>query len=173
MRQLLHRPRQSSKWYCREDPFVEWQHQRDAGNPIQTFAKLLEKRPGVIYGAGTTAAFGLQVLPIQHALFAHLPADVVIVPLVFRGVHALWAKCPKGNLAINPGVVEVVVSPPIVGATTLLPRKRALRTQLELARGNRGVATDSVAASVGCPLPQRCVSGLRQGGLLERTSIRS
>ena len=113
------------------DGYVIADRSRDAGNPIQTFAKLLEKRPGVIYGAGTTAAFGLQVLPIQHALFAHLPADVVIVPMVFRGVHALWAKCPKGNLAINPGVVEVVVSPPVVGATTLLPRKRTLRTQLE------------------------------------------
>ena len=113
------------------DGYVIADRTRDAGNPIQTFAKLLQERPGVIYGAGTTAAFGLQCLPIQHALFAHLPADVVIIPMAFRGIHSLWPKCPKGNLEINPGQVEVVVSPPIVGATTLLPRKRALRTQLE------------------------------------------
>ena len=113
------------------DGYVIADRTRDAGNPIQTFAKLLEDRPGVIYGAGTTAAFGLQCLPIQHALFAHLPADVIIIPMAFRGIHSLWPKCPKGNLQINPGLVEVVVSPPMVGATTLLPRKRALRTQLE------------------------------------------
>ena len=85
----------------------------------------------MIYGAGTTSAFELQCLPMQHALFAYLPPDVVVIPLAFRGVHALWPKCPKGNTSINPGLVEAVVSPPMLGAITLLPRKRALRTQLE------------------------------------------
>jgi hypothetical protein len=48
-----------------------------------------------------------------------------------RGIHQLWPKCPAGNSNIRPGSVEVIVSPPIPGETTLLPRKRALRTQLE------------------------------------------
>ena len=103
----------------------------DTGNPTRRFAKLLEERPGVVYGEGTTAAFEHQCLPMQHALFAHLPPDVIIVPLVFRGIHSLWPKCPRGNLDIGSGQVEVVVCPPMLGETTLLPRKRALRTQLE------------------------------------------
>ncbi|MCY3762290.1 MAG: hypothetical protein OXH50_13650, partial [Gemmatimonadetes bacterium] len=61
----------------------------------------------------------------------YLPQDLVIVPLAFRGIHQVWPKCPRGNLDINPGRVEAVVSPPMLGETTLLPRKRALRTQLE------------------------------------------
>ena len=113
------------------DGYVIADRSSDAGNPIQRFARLLEERPGVIYGAGTTSAFELQCLPMQHALFAYLPPDVVVIPLAFRGVHALWPKCPKGNTSINPGLVEAVVSPPMLGAITLLPRKRALRTQLE------------------------------------------
>ncbi len=106
-------------------------HSKDTGNPARRFAQLLDERPGVIYGAGTTSAFALQCLPMQHALFAQLPPDVVIVPMAFRGIHSLWPKCPRGNLDIGPGLVEVVVSPPMLGETTLLPRKRALRTQLE------------------------------------------
>ncbi len=113
------------------DGYVIADRSRDAGNPIQRFAKLLEERPGVIYGAGTTSAFELQCLPMQHALFAYLPQDVVVIPMAFRGIHSLWPKCPRGNKNINPGLVEVMVSPPMLGATTLLPRKRALRTQLE------------------------------------------
>ncbi|NKB66220.1 MAG: hypothetical protein GKR89_04095 [Candidatus Latescibacteria bacterium] len=100
-------------------------------NPTRRFAQVLEQRPGVVYGGGTTAAFELQCLPIQHALFAHLAPEIIIVPMAFRGIHSLWPKCPKGNLQINPGHAEVVVSPPMLGETTLLPRKRALRTQLE------------------------------------------
>ena len=107
------------------------QRSGSTSNPTQRFAKCLEERPGVIYGAGTTSAFSLQCLPMQHALFAQLPSDVVIIPMAFRGIHALWPKCPRGNLNINPGLVEVVVSPPMLGESTLLPRKRALRTQLE------------------------------------------
>ena len=103
----------------------------DTGNPTRDFAKLLENRPGVVYGAGTTSAFELQCLPIQHALFAQLPADTLFIPMIFRGIHGLWPKCPAGNLNISPGRVEVVVCPPMLGETTLLPRKRSLRTQLE------------------------------------------
>ena len=113
------------------DGYVIADRSTDAGNPIQRFARLLEERPGVIYGAGTISAFELQCLPMQHALFAYLPQDVVIIPIVFRGIHSLWPKCPRGNKKINPGLVEVVVCPPMLAETTLLPRKRALRTQLE------------------------------------------
>jgi hypothetical protein len=113
------------------DGYVILEHSQDTGNPTQRFARLLEKRPGVVYGAGTTAAFALQCLPIQHGLFAQLPQDIVIIPMAFRGIHALWPKCPRGNLRLSPGLVEVMVSPPMLGETTLLPRKRALRTQLE------------------------------------------
>ena len=103
----------------------------DSARPAAEFAKVLDDRPGVAYGAGTTSAFDLQVLPMQHALLAYLPDDVVIIPIAMRGIHSLWPKCPKGNAHINSGVVEVVVSPPMLGETTLLPRRRALRTQLE------------------------------------------
>ena len=103
----------------------------DSARPAAEFAKVLDDRPGVAYGAGTTSAFDLQVLPMQHALFAYLPDDVVIIPIAMRGIHSLWPKCPKGNARINSGVVEVVISPPMLGETTLLPRRRALRTQLE------------------------------------------
>ena len=103
----------------------------DTGSPTRRFAKLLEERPGVVYGEGTTASYEHQCLPMQHALYAHLPPDVIIIPLVFRGIHSLWPKCPRGNLDIGSGQVEVIVCPPMLGETTLLPRKRALRTQLE------------------------------------------
>ena len=113
------------------DGYVIMQQSEDARNPIQRFAKLLDQRPGIVYGAGTTAAFELQIMPMQHLLFAYLPEDVVIVPMAFRGIHSLWPKCPKGNMNVGSGVVEVFVSPPMLGETTLLPRKRSLRTQLE------------------------------------------
>ena len=124
-------PEQTDRQLVEVDGHVLMQRSRDTGNPTQHFARLLEQRPGVVYGAGTTSAHELQCLPMQHGLFAQLPPDVVIVPMVFRGVHALWPKCPRNNLHINPGTVEVVVCPPMLGETTLLPRKRALRTQLE------------------------------------------
>ena len=113
------------------DGHVIMEHGRDSGNPTQRFAKILEQRPGVVYGAGTTSAYDLQCLPMQHGLFAQVPPHVIIVPLSFRGIHSLWPKCPKGNVQVNPGRVEVVVCPPMLGETTLLPRRRALRTQLE------------------------------------------
>lgn len=124
-------PEEVDRQFEEVDGHVIMEHGRDSGNPTHRFAKLLEQRPGVVYGAGTTSAHDLQCLPMQHGLFAQLPAEVVIVPLSFRGIHSLWPKCPRGNLAINPGRVEVVVCPPMLGETTLLPRKRALRTQLE------------------------------------------
>ena len=68
---------------------------------------------------------------MQHALFAHLPQDTVFIPVAFRGIHSLWPKSPRNNLDVSPGHVEVFISPPVPGETTLLPRKRALRTQLE------------------------------------------
>jgi len=113
------------------DGHVVMSRSADTGSPTRRFAKLLDERPGVVYPAGTTSSYALQCLPMQHGLFAHLPPDLVLIPLAFRGIHALWPKCPKGNLHIRPGRVEVVVGPPILGQTTLLPRKRALRTQLE------------------------------------------
>ena len=113
------------------DGYVMLAHSSDTSSPTARFAKLLEKRPGVVYGAGTTAAYAIQILPMQHALFAHLPQDIVLIPVAFRGIHALWPKSPKGNFSIRPGRVEVIVSPPMLGETTLLPRRRALRTQLE------------------------------------------
>ena len=103
----------------------------DTGSPIKRFAQILEDRPGVVYGGGTTSAFDLQVLPMQHALFAHLPQDTVFIPVALRGIHSLWPKAPRNNLNVSPGHVDVFISPPIPGETTLLPRKRALRTQLE------------------------------------------
>ena len=113
------------------DGHVVMSRSADTGSPTRRFAKLLDERPGVVYPAGTTSSYALQCLPMQHGLFAHLPPDLVLIPLAFRGIHSLWPKCPKGNLHIRPGRVEVVVGPPILGQTTLLPRKRALRTQLE------------------------------------------
>lgn len=103
----------------------------DTQNPTKKFLKLLEKRPGVIFPSGTTSAYSLQCLPMQHGLFSLLRSDLILIPLAFRGIHSLWPKCPKGNKNINSGTVEVVVSPPILGASTLLPPKRALRTQIE------------------------------------------
>lgn len=93
----------------------------------------LDGRPGVVYPMGTTAAFALQNFPVQHALFAYLPQDVVIIPMAFRGIHSVWPKCPKGNLKISPGRVEVYVCPPVSGETTMLPRRRSLRVQAETA----------------------------------------
>ena len=103
----------------------------DTQNPTKRFLGLLDKRPGVIFPSGTTSAYALQCLPMQHGLFSLLRSDLVLIPLAFRGIHSLWPKCPKGNKDINSGCVEVVISPPILGASTLLPPKRALRTQIE------------------------------------------
>lgn len=104
-----------------------------SSHTIPRILQEMERRPGVIYPMGTTASFDVQLFPLQHALFAKLPQDVVMVPIVFRGSHALWPKCPARNLNINPGVIEAVILPPMPGETTLLPRRRSLRIQLEAA----------------------------------------
>ncbi len=93
----------------------------------------MENRPGLIYPTGTTASFAEQLIPLQHALFSKLPQDIVIIPVVFRGTHSVWPRCPKGNLDINPGVIEAVICPPMLGETTLLPKRRSLRIQAETA----------------------------------------
>jgi hypothetical protein len=115
------------------DGYVIADRTGDARNAIQRFAKVLEERPGVLYPALTTAAFDIQSPPLQHVLFALLPQDVVIIPMAIRGSYSLWPKCPKGNLNLNPGLAEVVVAPPMLGETTLLPRRRTLRIQVEAA----------------------------------------
>jgi hypothetical protein len=115
------------------DGYVTLERSGATGPTTPRVVAALEERPGIIYPMATTAAFELQVFPYQHAVFAHVPQDVVLIPMAFRGIHSLWPKCPKGNLNINPGLVEVVVSPPVLGETTLLPRRRSLRIQLEAA----------------------------------------
>jgi 1-acyl-sn-glycerol-3-phosphate acyltransferase len=94
----------------------------------------MKKRPALIYPMGTTAAFANQIFPLQHSLFAQLAAqETVIVPIALRGAHSLWPKCPKGNLHIRSGAVRAVIAPPMLAATVLLPRRRALRIQAETA----------------------------------------
>jgi len=124
-------PEEVDQQFIEVDGHVLMQRTADIGSPTKHFAGTLEERPGVVYGAGTASAFELQCLPMQHGLFAQLPPDVILIPLAFRGIHSIWPKCPRGNLNINPGRVEVMVSAPMLAETTLLPRKRALRTQLE------------------------------------------
>jgi len=104
-----------------------------ASHTTAALARALESRPGIIYPMGTTAAFPLQNFPLQNALFSYLPSDIVIIPVAFRGIHSIWPKCPKGNLHINPGKVEAYFSPPMLGETTLMPRRRSLRVQSEAA----------------------------------------
>ncbi len=113
------------------DGYVVLPRTGDTANATQRFAGLLEERPGIIYAAGTTAAFDIQSIPLQHGLFSKIPPDVVLIPMAFRGIHSIWPKCPRRNIRINPGLVEVVVAPPMMGETTLFPRRRSLRPQIE------------------------------------------
>jgi hypothetical protein len=115
------------------DGYVIAERGGDARQALARFARILEERPGVLYPALTTAAFDIQSPPLQHSLLAFLPPDVVMIPIALRGSHALWPKCPKGNLDLSPGRVEVVIAPPVLGQTTLLPRRRSLRVQIETA----------------------------------------
>ena len=115
------------------DGYVMLERSHAAGHTTQRVAHALTERPGVIYPMATTAAFAIQQFPLQHGVFAQLPQDVVIVPIAYRGLHALWPKCPKGNIDINPGQVDVWVSPPMLGETALLPKRRSLRIQAEAA----------------------------------------
>ncbi|MBT5875475.1 MAG: hypothetical protein HOH43_18785 [Candidatus Latescibacteria bacterium] len=113
------------------DGYVVLPRSGDTGNATQRFADQLDQRPGIIYPAATVAAFGTQSIPLQHGLFSKIPPDVVIIPMAFRGIHSIWPKSPRRNIQINPGVVEVVISPPMSGETTLFPKRRTLRPQLE------------------------------------------
>jgi len=115
------------------DGYVMLERSGATGHTTPQLAAALETRPGIIYPMATTAAFSCQSFPLQHAIFAHIPQDVVIVPMALRGIHSIWPKCPAGNRDINPGLVEVFVSPPMLGETTLLPRRRSLRIQAEAA----------------------------------------
>jgi hypothetical protein len=115
------------------DGYVMLDRGESATHTTQALAKALEDRPGIIYPMGTTAAFGLQNFPLQSVLFSYLPADIVIIPVAFRGIHSVWPKCPKGNLKINPGKVEAYFAPPMLAETTLMPRRRSLRVQSEAA----------------------------------------
>ncbi|MBS11211.1 MAG: hypothetical protein CME19_06380 [Gemmatimonadetes bacterium] len=115
------------------DGFVMLDRGESASHTTTALAKALESRPGIIYPMGTTAAFPMQNFPLQNALFSHLPQDIVIIPVAFRGIHSIWPKCPKGNLAIRPGKVEAYFAPPMLGETTLMPRRRSLRVQSEAA----------------------------------------
>lgn len=115
------------------DGYVMLDRGESATHTTQAFANALEDRPGIIYPMGTTAAFGLQNFPLQSALFSYLPADIVIIPVAFRGLHSIWPKCPKGNLNIKPGKVEAYFAPPMMAETTLMPRRRSLRVQSEAA----------------------------------------
>lgn len=120
--------------YQREvDGYVMLDRSGPGRHTTREMTSAMEKRPGVIYAMGTTSAFDLQSLPLQHGMFALIPPDSVIVPLAYRGIYALWPRCPMGNKQLSPGKVEVHVSPPIVGETTLLPRRRSLRVQAEAA----------------------------------------
>lgn len=113
------------------DGYVTRERLEGTGPTALRLVEALKKRPGVIYPMATVGAFDVQLFPLQHAMFAQLPQDVIIIPIAFRGAHALWPKCPKGNLQINSGLVEAVVAPPMLGETTLLPKRRSLRIQLE------------------------------------------
>ncbi|MBT4136579.1 MAG: hypothetical protein HOE48_01630 [Candidatus Latescibacteria bacterium] len=104
-----------------------------AGHSTPRMLEAMFERPGLIYPMGTTASFDIQLFPLQYALFAKLPQDVVIVPVAFRGTHSLWRRCPKGNIDINPGTVEAVICPPMLGETTLMPKRGSLRIQAEAA----------------------------------------
>lgn len=115
------------------DGYVMLDRGASASHTTSALASALEDRPGIIYPMGTTAAFGLQNFPLQSALFSYLPPDIVIIPVAFRGIHSIWPKSPKGNLNIRPGKVEAYFSPPMLGETTLLPRRRSLRVQSEAA----------------------------------------
>ncbi len=115
------------------DGYVTRDLSGEAGSPLKRVVDALDERPAVIYPMATTAAFGTQLFPLQHPLFASLPQDVMIIPIALRGIHSLWPKTPRGNMNLNPGVVEAVVSPPLLGETTLMPKRRSLRFQLETA----------------------------------------
>ena len=87
-----------------------------------------------------TTLIDAEVIPLDDAeeklgaaRYADLLEELELVEVAGRGIHQLWPKCPKGNLDISPGRVEAYVSPPMLGETTLLPKRRSLRIQMETA----------------------------------------
>ena len=126
-------PKRFDQLFVDVDGYVTRESLDFTSHTIPRFLEAMAKRPGLIYPMGTTASFDVQLFPLQHALFAKLSQDILIIPIVFRGSHSLWPRCPKGNMNINPGVIEAVILPPMLGETTLLPKRRSLRIQLEAA----------------------------------------
>ena len=110
----------------------------DTKNPTRRFAELLAQRPGIVYGEGTTAPLSISAFLIRNQR-AHA-ARALCLSAARRDHRAVGLSRPalavaqmsriiRGNLNIGSGRVEVMVCPPMLGETTLLPRKRALRTQ--------------------------------------------
>ena len=115
------------------DGYVTRESIEASAHTIPKILEAMEERPGLIYPMGTTASFDVQLFPLQHALFAKLPQDIAIIPVVFRGTHSLWPRCPAGNMDISPGAIEAVILPPMLGETALLPKRGSLRVQTEAA----------------------------------------
>ena len=126
-------PKTNDRMFEEVDGYVTRDSLDGTAHTTTRILEAMEDRPGLIYPTGTTASFPEQLIPLQHALFSKLPPDIVIIPVVFRGTHSVWPRCPKGNLSINPGVIEAVICPPMLGETTLLPKRRSLRIQAETA----------------------------------------
>ena len=57
----------------------------------------METRPGVIYAMGTTSAFDLQSLPLQHGMFALIPPNAVIVSAGLPGIYGSGRGVPWGT----------------------------------------------------------------------------
>ncbi|MDP6776884.1 MAG: hypothetical protein QGI83_08970 [Candidatus Latescibacteria bacterium] len=115
------------------DGYVTRESIEASAHTIPKILEAMEERPGLIYPMGTTASFDVQLFPLQHALFAKLPQDIVIIPVAFRGTHSLWPRCPAGNMDISSGAIEAVILPPMLGETALLPKRGSLRVQTEAA----------------------------------------
>ena len=99
----------------------------------------LDRGPVVIYPMGTATTFATHLFPLQHALFAHIPYNTLLIPMALRGAHSIWPKCPKGNLNIRPGEVEVFFGQPFHAENILFPKQSKLRLQLDIASFFQGV----------------------------------
>lgn len=93
----------------------------------------LDKGPVAIYPKGTTATFSTHCFPLQYNLFANIPYDTILIPMAFRGVHSLWPKCPKGNLNICQGKIEIFFGKPLYAENIFFPRQSKLRKQFDIA----------------------------------------
>ena len=108
------------------DGHVVMSRSADTGSPA-ALCQVARRAPRRSLSAGATSSYTLQCLPMLYGLFA-LPPDLVLIRWPFA--VSLSGPTHPQRPHIRPGRVEVVVGPPILGQTTLLPRKRALRTQL-------------------------------------------